>query len=155
MPAQLVIPKSDADWRRARELIEEYQASLGVDLCFQNIAHELAHLPEEYGPPTGAFLLAGEDGAYFGCVGLRRIDDAACEMKRLYVAPTGRGKGVGRLLAERIVTAAKTLKYSRVRLDTLHDMKTAQALYATMGFKSIDAYRFNPLPGTTYLELEI
>ena len=152
---RLTVPKSRDDWREARRLIEEYAASLKVDLCFQNIAHELEHLAEEYGPPTGAFLLATENGTNRGCVGLRRISDGVSEMKRLYAVPAARGHGVGRMLAEGIVAAARQLGYTAVVLDTLPTMKEAQALYATLGFKPTTAYRFNPIPGTAYLELDL
>jgi putative acetyltransferase len=152
---RLTQPRSDDQWRVARELIEEYAASLNVDLCFQDLEHELANLREEYGPPGGAFFLAEENDVRLGCIGLRRISDTIGEIKRLYVRPAARGRGAGRLLAEGIVAAAQRLGYARLRLDTLPDMKEAQALYATLGFEAIAAYRFNPVPGTVFLELSL
>ena len=155
MTIRLNAPQSKEDWREAKRLIEEYAASLNVDLCFQNIDHELAHLAEEYGPPAGAFLLAAENGVNLGCVGLRRISDGVGEMKRLYAVPAARGRGVGRLLAEGIVEAARKLGYAALVLDTLPSMKEAQRLYASLGFKPTSAYRFNPIEGTAYLELKL
>jgi GNAT superfamily N-acetyltransferase len=155
MAIRLIVPQTAADWREARRLIEAYAASLNVDLCFQNIGHELEHLAEEYGPPSGAFLLARENDVALGCVGLRRAAEGVGEMKRLYLAPAARGKGAGRMLAEAIVAAAKDLGYSSVVLDTLPAMKAAQALYASLGFRPTSAYRFNPIEGTVYLELEL
>lgn len=155
MTIRLTQARSESEWRLARALIEEYAASLNVDLCFQNLEHELAHLPAEYGPPYGVFLLAAEDDGYLGCIGLRRISDGIGEVKRLYVRPAARGRGAGRLLAEGIVAAAKRLGYARLRLDTLPDMQEAQALYASLGFKAIPEYRFNPVPGTVFLELSL
>jgi ribosomal protein S18 acetylase RimI-like enzyme len=152
---RLSAPRSDQDWRSARRLIEEYAASLQVDLCFQNFAHELEHLAAEYGPPAGAFLLAGEDGARLGCVGLRRLAEGTGEVKRLYVAPAARGRGLGRLLAEGIVAEARRLGYARLVLDTLPSMTEAQSLYRSLGFEPAAAYRFNPVPGTVYLELAL
>jgi len=152
---RLVKARSAEQWRLARALIEEYAASLNVDLCFQNLGHELAHLPAEYGPPGGAFLLAKENSGHLGCIGLRRISDGIGEVKRLYVRPSARGRGAGRLLAEGIVAAAQRLGYARLRLDTLPDMKEAQALYASLGFREIPEYRFNPVPGTVFLELSL
>jgi putative acetyltransferase len=153
MKLRLVRPASEEDWREARRLIEEYAASLNVDLCFQGIDHELEHLDEAYGPPGGAFLLAVEGGVNLGCVGLRRLGDGAAEMKRLYAVPAARSKGVGRRLAEGIVAAGRELGYARIVLDTLPTMKEAQGLYASLGFRPTSAYRFNPIPGTAYLEL--
>jgi GNAT superfamily N-acetyltransferase len=152
---RLLEPGAEGDWQEARRLIEQYAASLNIDLCFQNFAHEIEHLAQEYGPPAGAFLLAVESGINLGCVGLRRISDDVAEMKRLYAVPAARGRGVGRLLAEAIIDAARRLGYATVVLDTLPSMKEAQSLYASLGFKGTSAYRFNPVPGTAYLELRL
>jgi ribosomal protein S18 acetylase RimI-like enzyme len=152
---QLTRPESEHDWREARRLIEEYAASLPVDLSFQNFAHELDHLAGEYASPDGAFLLAEENGAYLGCVGLRRLDENTGEIKRLYVTPAAQGRGVGRMLAQGIVAAARDTGYACLLLDTLPSMRQAQRLYESMGFKSTAAYRFNPVPGTAFLKLEI
>src|SRR5688572_8824201 len=103
MAIRLVQPHSDGEWRRARRLIEEYAASLNLDLSFQNIAQELEYLPSEYAPPAGAFFLAEENGSYLGCVGVRRFAEGVGEIKRLYTNPAARGRGVGRLLAQNAV----------------------------------------------------
>ena len=138
-----------------KRLIEEYAASLDVDLAFQNFAHELEHLTGEYAAPTGAFLLAVEQGAQLGCVGVRKFSDGVGEIKRLYVVPAARGRGVGGLLARGIVVEAERLGYARLLLDTLPSMKEAQSLYTSLGFRPTAAYRYNPFPGTVYLELRI
>jgi GNAT superfamily N-acetyltransferase len=148
-------PKSDAEWQQARELVQEYATSLNVDLSFQDLAHELEHLATEYGPPSGEFLIAREGGLGLACVGLRKFDDTAGEMKRLYVRPAGRGRGLGRLLVESILAKARELGYTRVLLDTLPSMTEARALYTSMGFTPTDPYRFNPVPGTAFLELRL
>ena len=150
---ELLQPQSEADWLQARQLIEEYAASLQLDLEFQNFAHELAHLAAEYSPPTGAFLLATEQGAALGCVGVRRFSGHDGEIKRLYVVPVARGRGIGVLMARRIMAEARKLGYTRLLLDTLPAMREAQSLYASLGFKRTSPYRFNPLPGAAYFEL--
>jgi GNAT superfamily N-acetyltransferase len=134
-------------------LIEEYAAGLGLDLGFQNFDEEIEHLALHYGAPRGALLLAMSGDDAIGCVGLRERDDTTGEVKRLYLAPAARGRGVGRTLTLAIIGMARELGYLRLVLDTLPGMVTAQALYASLGFRAIDAYRYNPVPGTVFMEL--
>jgi ribosomal protein S18 acetylase RimI-like enzyme len=138
-----------------RRLLREYEASLGVSLCFQGFEKELAELPGEYAPPGGRLLLALEAGQAIGCVGLRRLDDETCEMKRLYLRPEFRGRGAGRWLALAIIDEARKIGYKKMRLDTLPSMREAIALYESLGFKRIEPYCHNPVPGAVFMELRL
>ena len=132
------------DAELVRLLFREYGDGLGVDLSFQDFDAELAD-------PLGVYEIVLV--ARGGCVALRRIDEATCEMKRLYVRPEARGSGLGRRLAEAIVAEGRSRGYRRMLLDTLPTMTSARALYASLGFREIEPYRYNPVAGTTFLEL--
>src|SRR5262249_47975459 len=134
-----------------RALFEEYAAGLGVDLCFQGFAEELAGLPGRYAPPGGGLWLAVEGGQVAGCVALRAHGAGTCEMKRLYVRPAFRGGGIGRLLAEHVLAVAAVLGHRRIVLDTLPSMGSAIALYRSLGFTAVEPYCANPVPGALFL----
>jgi ribosomal protein S18 acetylase RimI-like enzyme len=141
---------------KARELFLEYANSLGFSLCFQSFDQELAALPGDYAPPNGRLLLATSNGDPAGCVALHNLESDICEMKRLYVRPQYRGKGLGRELAEKIIAEARQLGYKKLRLDTVEPiMKTAVAMYRHLGFREISPYRDNPIAGALYMELQL
>lgn len=144
----------ESDRHRIVELLRAYEAGLGVSLCFQDFAAEVAGLPGDYLPPDGGFYVARRDGVVSGLVAFRAFDRAAgiAEMKRLYIGPELRGLGIGRCLAERVLRDAEAQGYRRLRLDTLPSMIAAQALYEALGFVDIAAYTENPVPGARYLE---
>jgi putative acetyltransferase len=139
----------------ARKLFREYADFLKVDLCFQDFENELVQLPGAYSPPGGALLLAVDKSTTLGCVALRQVGEGVCEMKRLYVRPQGRGRRVGRALAEEVINEAVKLGYTTMRLDTLDWLVEAIHLYESLGFKRIPAYYKNPLSGVVYWELDL
>jgi GNAT superfamily N-acetyltransferase len=135
---------TNADLDFVRTLFREYADGIGVDLSFQDFEAELAD-------PLGFYeLVLVVQG---GCVALRRVDDETCEMKRLYVRPAARGTGLGRALAGAVIAHARARGYERMLLDTLPAMAEARSLYASLGFRETDAYRYNPVEGTSFLEL--
>jgi len=148
--------QSNEDVQEARQLFEDYAAWLGFSLCFQNFDKELAELPGDYSPPNGRLLLAVENHQVAGCVGLRKIGEGTGEMKRLYVRPEFRGKGLGRRLTETIIEAARELGYQRLRLDTLPGkMDQAIAMYRSLGFEDIERYYNNPYEEAAFMELAL
>lgn len=138
-----------------RDLFCAYAASLDISLAFQDFESELATLPGDYAAPAGRLLLAWQEGQPVGCVALRLLENDIGEMKRLYVRPQARATGLGHRLARRICQEARAAGYRRIRLDTLSTMTSARRLYATLGFRPIPAYCFNPIPGAVFLELDL
>jgi ribosomal protein S18 acetylase RimI-like enzyme len=133
----------------------EFAGSIAEALCLQGFESELAALPGRYGPPSGRLLLAIDGDRPVGCVGLRDLGEGACEMKRLYVAEAGRGRGLGRQLVETLIEQARQAGYARMRLDTTPDMTTAQDLYRSIGFVPTPRYYDDPYHGAVFFELDL
>lgn len=137
------------------DIWREFVASPSVSLAHQNNEAEFAQLPGKYAAPKGCILLVDRDGEIDGCIAFRRVDDAICEMKRLYVRPRGRGQRLGQRLVEGLIEAAKAAGYSEMRLDVLEEFKAARRLYREFGFEPAEPISFNPLPGTAFLGLKL
>ena len=147
--------KSAGDYAMARVLFGEYAASLDFSLAFQSFDDELDNVETKYGPPGGQILLAWWNSTLAGCVALRSLGPGTSEMKRLFVRPDHRGLGIGKTLVKRIIEQAKTLGYTRMRLDTVSRMGEAVELYRSMGFREISPYCHNPLEDAVYLEIDL
>ena len=153
---KLVQAESGETVEEARKLFREYEAWLGLSLCFQNFEEEVAELPGRYALPDGRLWLAFEKEELVGCIALRKIGERICEMKRLYLRPQARGRGIGRELAAKIVDEARAIGYERMRLDTLPGkMDAAIAVYRSLGFREIEDYYDNPYEGVIFLELKL
>jgi ribosomal protein S18 acetylase RimI-like enzyme len=143
------------DQALAEALFREYVASLGVDISFQNVDAELSSLPGKYARPGGVVLIARDGDEAAGIGAYRALEAGIAEMKRLYVRPRWRGVKLGRELAEELIEDARVQGYRTIVLDTLQSMDAAKKLYLSLGFRPIAPYYDNPLPGTTYLALEL
>ena len=145
-----------ADVERARELFREYEAWLGLDLCFQGFEQELRDLPGKYVPPDGRLLLAKLDRDVAGCIAMRKLEDGICEMKRLFVRDAFRGQRIGEKLITRLIEEARVANYRAMRLDTFPPkMGKAVSLYESHGFRPIAAYYDNPHDGVLYMQREL
>jgi putative acetyltransferase len=147
--------RAEGDVASVRELFREYAVSIGVDLEYQGFSSELANLPGQYAPPSGDLLVARVNGEAAGCVALRALDQSTLEMKRLYVRPSARGTGLGKLLVEAAISIARENGYVELRLDTLASMAAAQRLYLSLGFVEIPPYGKAFLPGTRFYSLPL
>jgi len=126
------------EWHRQRH----FDDLALIDQYFDKTAFEaeLAALPGKYAPPKGRLLLAKQQNLPVGCVALREIDKAFCEMKRMFVYHQFHGQGIGRALAEEVIREAKLIGYASMRLDTGRKQVEAQHLYSSLGFKEIKPY---------------
>jgi putative acetyltransferase len=138
--------------RLFRAYAAEYAASIAESLCFQGFEAELAGLPGRYARPSGCLLLAMAGGEPAGCVAMRDRGGGTCEMRRLFVLPPYRGRGVGRLLIEEGIRRGERAGYRRMVLDTLPEMVGALALYRGLGFTETAPYWDCPVERTLYLE---
>lgn len=143
------------DLDELRVLFREYHAWVAEPACFVAFERELAELPGEYGPPGGALLVAHLDGSAAGCAALRRLPDGAGEMKRLYVRPAYRGRGLARRLALEVIARARAQGCPALYLDTLPKMAAAIALYGALGFARRGPYADAPTPGALFFELPL
>jgi ribosomal protein S18 acetylase RimI-like enzyme len=145
-------PETDEEILGAKKLIVAYIQWLNLDLSYQNIDDELSNFPNKYKEPHGVFLIAKENNKVVGCVGIRKLENNICEMKRLFVNDRYRGNGIGKKLVEMITKEAKLKHYEKMRLDTLNTMEDALNIYRKNGFYEIEPYNNNPVNGVVYLE---
>jgi ribosomal protein S18 acetylase RimI-like enzyme len=136
-------------------LFGAYVSSLAEDISFQNVDDELATLPGKYARPGGVVLIARDGPDAAGAIAYRMVEPGVAEMKRLYVRPAFRGAGLGRELANELIEDARARGYRTMLLDTLASMSSARALYRDLGFVPVAPYYDNPLPGVTYMALEL
>ena len=140
---------------QAKALFQEYAETRKNDPALEDFHEEIGNLPGEYAAPDGSLILAYSDGKLAGCVAVHKLGAGFCQITRLYVSLRFRGRGLGRCLVEAILKQAAMMGYSRLRLDSIPSMKEAQALYESIGFYEIPAYRHNPNEGTKYYEIEL
>lgn len=124
-------------------------------LGMQNYEAELRDLRLKYGPPGGRLYIVfcGEEAV--ASIALRQLDETRCEIKRLYVRPAYRGRGIAKTLVQKILDDARQIGYSQILLDTVPFLKTAIALYRSFGFQDVPPYLETPVSGTLFLGLTL
>lgn len=146
----------ESDYATAKKLFLEYAEQLGVDLSFQDFHTEIENVKTAYSAPSGAIILArNSSGTAVGCFAIRRFEDSIGELKRMYLRKEFQGQGVGKMMIAKSLDVARQLGYKKLRLDTLPTMHAAIKLYNQCGFYEIPAYRYNPIGGTRYFEIQL
>jgi len=152
----IVAARSKIELISAAALLRAYAKALPVDLAPQGFSQELASLPGVYAPPGGELLLAKRGDHVLGCIALKPLEPPrVAEIKRLFVRPQARGKGIGKALIEAAIATARQLAYAEIKLDTLPEMEGAIALYKASGFVLIPPYGSHPYPGLVTLGLKL
>lgn len=142
--------ESSVDAEVAHELLSEYFLSREIGFAHQNAAYTTTFPdPAAFTPPTGVFLLVlDEQGVAEGCGGIRRIADGPLggryEVKHLYLRPTTRGRGWGRVLLDELEARAREWGAAELVLDTHHSLQAAAGLYASSGFTAVERFNENP-----------
>lgn len=153
---KIIQAETDEQIEQVRTLFREYEAWLGLKLCFQGFDEEVASLPGKYAAPEGRLFLAFVDEILAGCIALRKIEDGVCEMKRLFVKEDFRGQKIGIKLIEKLIEEAQRIGYEKMRLDTFPPkMAKAVKLYESHGFREIPPYYHNPYGETLFMEKDL
>ena len=136
----------------ARSLVRAHLAAHSTVHDVEAIERVVAALPAPYVAPGGGLWVAWEGSDALGCVALQAQAPATAELKRMYVRPDARGRGVARRLGEHAIVVAGTLGYEKLRLGTLANMRAAQQLYESLGFRRVPPYREEELGETWFYE---
>jgi GNAT superfamily N-acetyltransferase len=152
---EYILATSDEEYRLAAQLFSEYAVAINIDLAFQHFDEELSTIREMYGSPEGGIILCKTNNGYAGCVGIRKIDAATAELKRMYVKPAFQNRKIGKELLRQAIMLAKKCNYKTIRLDTLNYMLPAIHLYTQHGFYEIPAYYFNPNTTAVFFEMKL
>lgn len=150
------VAETEEDFDLVRELFLEYFSLYREYLGNQDLKKELQDIPGKYAFPNGCLILAIDmNNLAVGCVGIKKFDDTACEMGRLYVKPKYRKRCIGYMLVEMFIKEAVKIGYKRLLLDTVPELKSAIKLYKQFGFKEISPYYNSPIKNPIYMELSV
>ncbi len=152
---EYIIVDKEEEFIAAAKLFEEYAAWLKVDLSFQRFDEELQNLKIMYASPLGGIILCKQNSEYIGCIAVRPQEENIAELKRMYIKPGYRKKGIGNELLKQSLHLATKAGYKKIRLDTLNTMTPAMNLYKANGFYTIPAYYYNPEQTAVYFEKEL
>lgn len=147
--------EDDADVAEVRRLVHAHADARASIPGVEHMHADADRMPGVYVAPLGGLWIAASGASGVGCVALRPLDAETAEVKRMFVDPEWRGRGVGRALMDTVISGARARGYRALRLGTLHDMTAAQALYSSLGFAPIARYRPDELTDTRFFELAL
>ncbi|MCL2717646.1 MAG: GNAT family N-acetyltransferase [Lachnospiraceae bacterium] len=136
-------------------MLAEVRGDIADYLELQNYDYELEHLEEKYGYPHGRLFIAYADDKVAGCIGLRRLNEIECEMKRLFIRPEFRNLGIANELATKLMNEAKEAGYQSMLLDSLPELVPALKFYEKLGFYCIPAYNDSPVMNTVFMKIDL
>lgn len=149
---RLLEPTHPAQMNDVRDIFREYAASLTYSLHYQGFEQELDSLPGLYEAPHGTIVLAADGNTIVGCAALRAANDATAELRRLYVRPSHRRRGIGLLLATTVVNRGRALGYRAMRLEASGTMHAALTVFERLGFRQVPRFSDDPMPDTVFYE---
>lgn len=148
--------KTSQDFDNLRVLFKEYFSAQKDSLGCQDFEGELDSLEKLYNNDDTSFILVKDlDHRLVACGGIKKLDDDSCELKRVYVRPEYRGRGIARELTNIAINKAKKNNFAKIVLDTSHNLKSALNLYYSLGFEHIEPYYESPCHNPLYLALEL
>jgi len=143
---------SAADWAAFEALLRRYAATDLDQPATSSIWNDLADLPARYGAPTGGVVLAWSGAEAVGCGAFAATREAGlCEVKRFYLLPAWRGRGLGRALVNAVLRQAGAAGYARAGLSTWNHNESGLALYRALGFATVPPFKTHPNPDLVYL----
>ena len=151
---QILVANQDQPAQPIRELFWEYlqwanakvQENFGVNFDIAAMLEDDMNSLDKYMPPYGRLLLGYVEDQAMGIACLKPLTNKICEVKRMYVRPQARKRGLGRALLDQVLDEARQIGYERVRLDSARFMREAHQLYRTSGFREIEAYEGSEIP---------
>jgi GNAT superfamily N-acetyltransferase len=136
--------RTDAAQPPASDLLEAMIVELAPAYGRIDVPGAPTATPAQMSPPKGSFLVGYENGAPVCCGGLKRLSDEACEIKRMFVLPEARGRGIAGELLQALEDEARALGYTVARLDTGPQQPHAERMYRTAGYAEIADFNANP-----------
>jgi GNAT superfamily N-acetyltransferase len=140
----MTFERADASTPPASDLLEAMIIELTPLYGRIDVPHAPSAGPSDFAPPGGLFLVGYENGAAICCGGIKRLPDGACEIKRMYVVPEARGRGVAKELLKTLEDEARGLGYAVARLDTGEHQPHAERMYRAAGYADIGNFNENP-----------